>query len=388
MVGFKDKITHDSCMKYNEVGCFGLLWFYLCGFYLTQVTVVSPVYVAYIITFIYSLLIFSFKKNKHFPLSIFIVFVFCLFSFVLSIYSPLSLSINYFISISSVFIVVVLFRARTIKLYHFLCMLGMYSLLLGLDGVWRVFNPDITNIDKLEEIGVGFQIYKVNSFMYADSNFVGIQCVMFFSVLLFIFNNVDMSRNELLFSKVVFLLLMISTFLTFSRSAYLGIVLALLMNFICNRKRAVYIFYACSPIVIFLGGVVVNDYFSNDISFSSKFHILQLAGVYLSNTDLLTLFLGVGLGNAEMEIGMGAHNIIISLLIETGILGLFFFIISNVIFWVKLGRYFFVICFPFVFSSLSLGTTAIPYFYTLSVVCILIKAGHLLVTTKVIYKEC
>lgn len=387
MVRLKEKITHDSRMKYNGVDSFGLLWFYLCGFYLTQITFVSPVYVAYVITFLYSLLIFSFNKNKHFPLSTFIVFIFCFFGFVLATYSPLSLSINYFISISSVLIVVVLFRNRSIKLYHFLFMLGMYSLLFGLDGIWRFINPDLTHIDKLEEIGVGFQIYKVNSFMYADSNFVGIQCVMFFSVLLYVFNNVEMSRKDTIFFKIIFLTLIFSTFMTFSRSAYLGIILSLLMNFLCNRERAFYIFCFFSPIFIFLGGYLVSDYFSNDISFSSKFHILQLTDEYLNNADLLTLLLGVGLGNAEMEIGMGAHNIIVSLMIETGILGLLFFIISNFIFLAKLGRYFFVICFPFLFSSLSLGTTAIPYFYTLSVFCILIKSGDLLVTTKSV-KEC
>jgi hypothetical protein len=364
---------------YLKLGFFGLLWLFFCGFYLTQVTMFSPVYPFFLVSFCYSIFYLSSKTKPSIDSSLLGVSFFSFFVFVLAFYSPVSLLVNYFISISSVFIVASLFKRKTINVVHLFFMFFIYSSLFCVDGAWRITHPDLTNVDKLESLGVGFQIYKSNSLMYADSNFVGIQCVMFISAFLYIFKNVTFVGLRKVVFYFILATLIVATFLTFSRSAYLGVALTFLMYAFCRSRKAFVIFICFSP-VLFVGVMYfMVDYFSTDISFGSKFHILDLAFEYLDKSTLLDFIFGVGLGNAESAIGMGAHNVFVSLFIEAGLAGLALFLFSNIIFFMKLGRYFFVVCFPFLFSSMSLGSTAIPYFYTLSAVCVLIEKDYIFI---------
>lgn len=369
----------DLQSRYSKVGFWGVAWLCFCGFYLTQVTIFSPVYPFFLLSFCYSICHLASKAKPSIDSSFLVLSLFSLFVFVLAFYSPFSLLVNYFISISSIFIVASLFKRKSISVSCLLFVFGVNSALLFFDGAWRIAHPDLANVDKLESLGVGFQIYKSNSLMYADSNFVGVQCVMFVSAFLYMFKDSTLVGLKKVFFYFIFAAFAAATFLTFSRSAYLGVALTFLMYFFCRSGKLFVVFMLSSPVFFGVAAYFMVDYFSADVSFGSKFKILHLALDYLDKSTLVDFIFGVGLGNAESVIGMGAHNVFVSLFIEAGVIGLALFLIANVIFLLKLRRYFFVVCFPFLFSSASLGSTAIPYFYTLSAVCILIKKNRMFV---------
>ncbi|EFD0841140.1 hypothetical protein FE575_15045, partial [Escherichia coli] len=92
-----------------------------------------------------------------------------------------------------------------------------------------------------------------------------------------------------------------------------------------------------------------------------------------SDSDIDMILLGVGLGNAVEVIGMGAHNLFLTFLIETGVIGLLLFLVLLCIMWFYLKEDAIIIMLPFLIASMSLGTTAIPYFFTFTWLCILYK---------------
>ncbi|GAA3535759.1 hypothetical protein GCM10022394_14230 [Zobellella aerophila] len=135
-----------------------------------------------------------------------------------------------------------------------------------------------------------------------------------------------------------------------------------------------------SPLICWLSFEFVSELLSNDVSFSSKFHIIELTFDYIERSSWFEFFFGVGLGNAVNAIGIGSHNILITFLIETGVVGFVFFVSINVFLMFKLKSDFLIIALPFMISSLSLGSTAIPYYFSLVSICILHRSGFLVVT--------
>lgn len=359
--------------QYPKVSFVGLLWLTFSGFYLTQITSLSPVYIGYIFSFSYSFLLLILSLKLIVDKLFFYLSLSSLFVFVLLLQTPLSLSVNYFISTSSLFIVAVLFKWKTIHVKNLLLVFAINAFLFFFDGVWRLLHPDLTAIDKLTKLGIEFQIYKLNSLMYIDSNFVGIQSIMFFSAFLYLFRGLKLTIAMRGMYHFILMLFLFGIFLTFSRSAYFGVVILFFMYIICQRKVAFYLFSFLSPFLFVVILEILKLSFGNDISFLSKIRLLDLACQYVAEASFLDLILGVGLGNAEKVIGMGAHNIFITLFIEAGFVGLFLFVLINFFFFIKLGRYFFVVCFPFIVSSMSLGSTAIPYYYTLSSICVFVS---------------
>ncbi|EFN8692863.1 hypothetical protein EBA27_25300, partial [Escherichia coli] len=87
--------------------------------------------------------------------------------------SQIPLVINLLIVLLSPMLVDSYYKRRYITKQNLLNVFLFYSLVFILDGFWRIKHPYLEHVDKLEELGIGFQIYKVNSFMYSDSNFVG-----------------------------------------------------------------------------------------------------------------------------------------------------------------------------------------------------------------------
>ncbi|BEG34537.1 hypothetical protein VET10_17770 [Escherichia coli] len=90
------------------------------------------------------------------------------------------------------------------------------------------------------------------------------------------------------------------------------------------------------------------------------------------------ILLGVGLGNAVDVIGMGAHNLFLTFLIETGMIGLFLFLVLLCIMCIYLKEDAIVIVLPFLIASMSLGTTAIPYFLPLLGYVFFLKENYLM----------
>lgn len=370
---------YDFFVK-NNVHPLGLFWLIFCGFYLTKVTPVSPVYFAFVICFLVSLPLTIISREKFISYSpvLFYLLLSIVYSYVFFT-SPIQNSLNFYISIMSPIIVFFFFKNSRVNVYSLLCIFFIYAILFNLDGVWRILNPklDGLNVDKLESMGVGFQIYKMNSFMYIDSNFVGVQNLFMLSAFVYIFKDLQLNVKLKFFYAIVLISLFVSLVITFSRAAYLGCAVLLLMYIMDWFKRFRFIVFLIMPLIVFITYFFFEGNFSDDVSYNSKFEILNLSFDYLIHADLFDLLLGVGIGNAVDYIGIGAHNIIVTYLIETGLFGFSLFVAINVMFfrWLRWGYFF--ICIPFLLASLSLGSTAIPYFFTFVTFCKLMKDGSI-----------
>jgi len=336
------------------------LWVLFSGLYLTKIMPVSPVYVAFLLCFIFLFLIYLIKDNKNihkFSIIIFFSSVLLLIQFYLT---SIPLTLNLILTFFSPLLIYGLFKNMTIGISFFNTYAFFYFSLFLADGVWRLFHPNL-EIDqaKLDALGIGFHIYKFNSFMYIDSNFVGLQAVFVLSVFLWANNFYKQKLN-----KLILILAFISILLTISRAAYLGAFLALFLYYIQDSKIKQYF----SILLMFLLLFVVSNMLSfmeNDVSFESKFIILEKTAVYLNSVDIFSLFFGVGAGKAETVLGIGAHNLLVSLIVETGILGVILFFIYIFYFFLKITYGRVLLIAPFIIVSMSLSTLAMPYFFSL-----------------------
>jgi len=294
-------------------------------------------------------------------------------SFCLFLNSELSLVINIVITLFSPIFTSFFFKDKWISSNKLLMVFFIYGLLFCLDGFWRLSHPYTVNIDKLESLGIGFQIYKVNSFMYLDSNFVGLQAILFLSAFLYFFRNVRLYKFSWFLYTIILGLLILGTALTFSRAAVISMVMLFILYFLMGKRNSLIIFLFIAPVLFSFAGFYTYEKFNSDISFSSKFHIISATINYISNASLSNILFGLGVGNAVDAIGMGAHNILITYLLETGLLGMFLFLSILLYLCCSLKDDMLIVVFPFLITAMSLGTTAIPYFLTFACLAVLYK---------------
>jgi hypothetical protein len=363
-------------IDYKKVGFCGSLWLFSSGLYLTKLAPLSPIHVAFCILCLIVYFKFASKNSYVIGTVSFVPLLANIYFLLLFITSPASAVLNIIVTFTSPLLVYVFFYGKRIsnsKMNNFLL---FYALLFLFDGIWRLLNPaelELEKLAKLNELAIGFQIYKLNTFMYMDSNFVGLQACSVFSFMCWL------SYSGIKQSKLIFLTLSIAILLTFSRSAIIVCIFSVFMMLLFQSKipKIILNFF----FIIFSSSVVVLVFiiFSNDVSFMSKFHIFSVTQEYLIRENWLNLFLGVGIGNAKEYLGIGAHNLLVTFLVETGIIGLIVFLAINLYWYSILKKGWLVVVFPFLLASMSLGTTAIPYLFTLVTMAILIKRNKLIV---------
>lgn len=366
----------DNHAVYKKLSSVGLLWLLCCGFYITKLTPVSPIYPAF--CFLLFCMITSFLQKATFQVtknSLF-QFLIVLIAIALLLNSELSLVINIIITLFSPVFVSYFFCNRVINKNYFLFVFLLYASLFCFDGYWRISHPFTLNAEKLESLGIGFQIYKVNSLMYLDSNFVGLQAIFFLSSFIYFFKKIKLFGFSCLLYYLVLGMLVVSIIISFSRAAVIAMIMLFGLNFLIGKRNAVVIISLLAPFFLFVGGYYVYSKFSSDISFESKFHILALTMEYINNSSPIDILLGVGVGNAVDAIGMGAHNLLVTFLLETGVIGLTIFMVIVLFLCVALRIDSLIVILPFMVTSMSLGTTAVPYFLTLSSLAVLFKRGY------------
>jgi O-antigen ligase len=107
--------------------------------------------------------------------------------------------------------------------------------------------------------------------------------------------------------------------------------------------------------------IVLYQILSKDASFTTKFLIIELAIDFLKSVPLNTILFGVGMGNTFNFIGIGAHNLFVTLLIETGLLGLLLFLINSYFIIKKTKGKALYILLPFYTMGFSVVSIAFPY---------------------------
>lgn len=238
---------------------------------------------------------------------------------------------------------------------------GVSLLIFSADTFWRFINPgydQIRNLDRLYELGLGYQVYKSNSIMYIDSNNVGVHalCLFMLSVVVNGIKGVNVFR-------VSFFIIIL---LTLSRAAVVSAVVGYAFYILDTSRYRLYfratMWLSVIPISYFI--IVTLTHYSDE-SLASKFYLLQSAYDFISGEygyPIYSVLTGVGFGNAIDVIGMGSHSIYVSLLVEAGIIGFVFYFLHLAFFYKKAKSTKYIML-PFLITSFSLGAVVSPWFF-------------------------
>lgn len=361
--------------EYENINFIMFLWLMCSGLYLTKITSISPIYISFILLFIFN--IYSLLKSK-LIIKTNIGGLLLSLGFLLSLFlimnTQLSNYINILISIASFNITYHLFYNKKISKKKLTFIFLFYTFLFFVDAMWRLSHPDLEHLQKYQELGIVFQIYKSNSIMYIDSNFVGLECLFFISMFLYFIFMKQKKHN--LHTYLLLFFMVVTLFLTFSRASIIAFLILLFFIFYKKNKR---ISISILFLVAIFSTIIINNDSFNDISFNSKFKILDLSISHIMNSDIITVLLGVGVGNAENYMSIGTHNLLLTYLIETGLVGFCIFLLFLLFLINKLKLDFIYTILPFLIASMSLGSTAIPYFFSYSALCILYKENKFII---------
>ncbi len=238
---------------------------------------------------------------------------------------------------------------------------GFSIALLTLELAYRITHPAEPQelwIDNREDIF--WYVYKTSSFMYPDSNSVGlfVSCLLGFIVGL---PTQDRHHFKKYLPPLIFLLLG-----SLSRAAIFAICIVFLYQYASGSRTRMISFICLAAI----GTIGIMTWFAADESFLSKFWIAGLVAIYLTSTDLSGLLIGVGPGNAEGALGVGAHLLPFTLLVEIGILGSVLTIAIWFWVWRKAGPRGTPLLLAFILNGLSFTTFAIPWLFSMAAILI------------------
>lgn len=334
--------VNQYTINYVKLPTFLLVVF--SGFYLTRLVPVSPIYFSFIISFL--LVLFGFLyggKRKFHLLSIpaVINFIYLLVSQPFNHPEVLTL-LNVLFSLA--YLIVILNTASYVskdELIHYSKIFIIFTiLLLTIEATWRLSHPvdlaltmhnngKLTDTEQLflpsdnepnglnlsgnHKIGMNlFYTFKVSSIMFQDSNFVGTYGLTSFFFYLFLL------RERFVKSSIPLYLLGFLILLTLSRSAIITIPLTFLLIAITKKNSSI-IYMALFLVLLLFGAILIFQGVATDGSFMSKIRILMLSSNHLNHLSFIDLMNGIGFGNTVHYIGIAAHNIFITYLIESGI---------------------------------------------------------------------
>lgn len=347
------------------------------GFYLTKLPL-SPIYIFLFTGFIFSFIsaLQKISAPLNFKKTLFITLILIFYLSITSTYnsSVPSPTIGAILSLLTFSIILIIIDKvnlqQTRKISYLLPKLSLPLLII--EAAYRYMNP----LREEEFINAGredilFYIYKFNSIMYIDSNFVALYILMLIFFLIYLDNHFQEKNRMLELILVILLVLTISraAIIAYAFTRILFIARKIIYKF---RRSLIPIFISTLPFIFYWIALISNI----DDSLASKFLILTLLLNYISNASVLELFLGIGLGNAERYIDIGAHNIIATYIIEIGLIGS---LLTSLI-WISsivLSKYkTLILIIPFVISGFSLTSLSIPYFYAMLAIIIYLERSY------------
>lgn len=249
-----------------------------------------------------------------------------------------------------------------------------FTIVLGIfEAAVRWFFPFQTYDDKflqfVAESGSTFYLYKFNSVMYQDSNFVAMWLLV---VAVMAFEHMGFARAG---KKVTLLCGLVG--LTICRSAIVFLIAYIIVNLIrryvpFRGLRVLLYVVGCVAGCLFLINMIIND-----DSFQSKITIFTLVTAnYFSGINLQTFLLGFGMSNSALLLdGIAAHNFIVELLIDAGAIGASYTLISMFYLASLSGRAGYTIVWIFLLAGMSFAPITIPYLYVILSMLAFLKAA-------------
>jgi hypothetical protein len=96
-----------------------------------------------------------------------------------------------------------------------------------------------------------------------------------------------------------------------------------------------------------------------------------------------SIFFGIGIGNTFSFIGIGAHNLLVSLTLETGLIGLTLFILSMYFSIKKTNGKALYVLFPLFTMGFSFVSLALPFLFTFLAIIYVVENNKLNETTSI-----
>lgn len=335
------------------------------GFYLTRVLSLSPVYITFLIG---TLVIVGYAIFNYHSIYISKASVLYFAYIIYIIVTQSFLDPNFSTLINVIFSLLYFIIMLNIAYYSKTEILVKYSkyfiwftiLLLVVEAAWRLTHPifviEGTDKDYRNMEGMLFYAFKFSSIMFKDSNFVGTYGLVAF------FYYYYLRKKKYGKSMMPLIILFILISLTLSRSAIITVLLTIVILYFLSIKIKLH--HIILGIVLIISVVFIAlPQIETDGSFLSKFDILELTWRHLQECSFGQFLFGVGFGNTVEHIGIGAHNLLVTHLIESGIIGLLFFLIVNFSLINKTKRYSLYLTIPLFISGMSLAGHAISYYY-------------------------
>lgn len=357
---------------YFDVALYLIIPFF--GFYTVKFGF-SPIYLTFILSVLFLMLgsfsnMHSWSADNVTLVSVTLVFYAILSYFLTWNYSDRipSAWINYIFSFVYCLATILVLRnsSRTFILNSAYYAITFSISLLAIELLVRLSNP--VTPEELGHYGredIFWYVYKSNSFMYPDSNSIGL-----FASCLFMFT-LQLGRYYYRRVNVFLLPIFILVLGSISRAAIISTIVIYLYQLIESRKvRLLYLL----ALVIF-GGLAFLYIIINDESVLSRFWIAGLVFQYLTDATILSLLFGVGPGNAEDILNVGTHLLPFTLLVETGVIGTFLFVVLWYSIYIKSHKMAGVLCLVFILNGFSFTSFAIPWFYAMSVILIFLSKG-------------
>lgn len=344
------------------------------GFYLTKFGI-SPVYISFSIGFCFLLILIFLRPKIKLSIEIILCFILLLY-FTISQIILFKPDISAFIGVifSLVYFIVsylILSKVDNKLIINMSEKMIFFSIpLLIYEAYYRITNPVlILGIAEKGKEDLFFYFYKVNSIMYQDSNFVGLYIISLFFFLLYL----KQCTNKKYYLSIIILIIL--TLTTISRASILTL---FLFSIFYIFKQEIFRFRLIILFILIILAPFIYSFLNNhktiDSSFSTKFMIINNTITYLKNCTFRNFFLGVGLGNAFQVLDIGAHNFIVTYLVETGLIGLLLISIFWLYILLKTNYKVGIVMFPFLFDSMSLTSHSIPYLYVIFAIILTIES--------------
>ncbi|HIF9166846.1 TPA: hypothetical protein ACX6PM_003835 [Photobacterium damselae] len=246
----------------------------------------------------------------------------------------------------------------------------VYLFSYSIDTILRFIYPKKSYIESLElhdKSDLMFYAYK-HSFIFQDSNFVGLSLIALYFLIL--------ANKDIFYKKynIIISLNIILILLSLSRAAIVVFFIVSFIYIFRNKdtlyKMLCFIFIFFS--MILFGFLFLDTIHITDDSFKSKFMLLNLFVHNYHSLSINDLLFGWGLNQTYTHWGISAHNLYITILLETGILGFLVVLLTFIFFLKKSNRcHYQIIAYSII--SLSFGLIFTPVLIPIALNCLFDK---------------
>ena len=341
----------------------GYLMVFGMNIYLVKLVYYSPVYYIIGISLLVSVLYLPFLNRLTLSKDV-VLAMFLLVYVILSQYEYIlgGATINIIISLGAYIVLRVLKKHIGIKkmLTYIDVAVIVALILLFIDTIYRFmypYIPDSALYNLFSSKNIEFYYYKYNSFMFGDSNSVGL-CAMIMLFLLLALSKIEY-KNQRRDYVFMFLLLTI-LIMSLSRASIIALLFGVILYKYWEKNKVLILFVA------FFAVYVLYFILLNDLSYKTKIGLIDIVKLFVLNSDNYELLFGIGLGESKEIFIRGSHSLFVTYFVEMGVFGLSLAMSFYITYMIRYGVYILVPVFiagvsfflyagtPFLFVPLAL----------------------------------